>query len=227
VSSAIVTGASSGIGRAIAADLLAARWDVTAVARDPARGGLDGAHLVPANLLDEAEAAAAVAAHRERVGSLDLLVNASGVGFGGPVDGYPTKRFDITFGVNIRGMFLVTREALPMLKAARGRIVNLASIAGLQPEPGLAVYAATKHAVVGLSRSLSEELFDDGVRVTALCPGFVDTPMTDFIKSQIPAGQMVQVDDCVKAVRFLLGLSAAVKVPELVLDGPPIPNLAS
>jgi NAD(P)-dependent dehydrogenase (short-subunit alcohol dehydrogenase family) len=128
--------------------------------------------------------------------------------------------------VNIRGMFLVTREALPMLKAARGRIVNLASIAGLQPEPGLAVYAATKHAVVGLSRSLSEELFDDGVRVTALCPGFVDTPMTDFIKDQIPAGQMVQVGDCVKAVRFLLELSPAVKVPELVLDGPPIPNLA-
>ena len=114
-----------------------------------------------------------------------------------------------------------------MLKASRGRIVNLASIAGLQPEPGLAVYASTKHAVVGLSRSLSEELFDDGVRVTALCPGFVDTPMTDFIKEQIPAGEMVQVDDCVKAVRFLLELSPAVKVPELVLDGPPIPNLAT
>jgi NAD(P)-dependent dehydrogenase (short-subunit alcohol dehydrogenase family) len=226
VTSALVTGASSGIGRAIAADLLAAGWDVTAVARDPGRGGLDGAHLVSANLLEEDGAVAAVAAHRERVGSLDLLVNASGVGFGGPVDGYPTKRFDITFGVNIRGMFLVTREALPLLKASRGRIVNLASIAGLQAEPGLAVYAATKHAVVGLSRALSEELFDDGVRVTALCPGFVDTPMTDFIKNQIPAGQMVQVSDCVKAVRFLLELSPAVKVPELVLDGPPIPNLA-
>ena len=140
-----------------------------------------------ANLLDEEEAVAAVAAHAERFGSLDLLVNASGVGFGGPIDGYPTKRFDISFGVNVRGLFLVTREALPLLRASRGRIVNLASIAGLQPEPGLAIYAATKHAVVGLSRSLSEELFDDGVRVTALCPGFVDTPMSDFIKGQIPA----------------------------------------
>ena len=129
-----------------------------------------------------------MAAHRERFGTLDLLVNASGVGFGGPIDGYPTKRFDLTFGVNIRGLFLVTREALPLLRASRGRIVNLASIAGLQAEPGLAIYAATKHAVVGLSRSLSEELFDDGVRVTALCPGFVDTPMSDFIKEQIPAG---------------------------------------
>ena len=226
MTTALVTGASSGIGRAIAADLLAAGWDVTAVSRDPARGALEGAHEVAANLLDEEGAIAAVAAHRDRFGTLDLLVNASGVGFGGPIDGYPTKRFDLTFGVNVRGLFLVTREALPMLRASRGRIVNLASIAGLQAEPGLAVYAATKHAVVGLSRSLSEELFDDGVRVTALCPGFVDTPMSDFIKDQIAASDMVQVSDCVKAVRFLLSLSPAVKVPELVLDGPPIPNLA-
>jgi NAD(P)-dependent dehydrogenase (short-subunit alcohol dehydrogenase family) len=181
---------------------------------------------VAANLLDEEGALAAAAAHRERFGRLDLLVNASGVGFGGPIDGYPTKRFDLTFGVNIRGLFLVTRECLPLLRESRGRIVNLASIAGLQAEPGLAIYAATKHAVVGLSRALSEELFDAGVRVTALCPGFVDTPMTDFIKEQVPAAEMVQVDDCVKAVHFLLSLSAAVKVPELVLDGPPIPNLA-
>ena len=226
MTTALVTGASSGIGRAIAADLLAAGWDVTAVSRDPSRGGLQGAHEVAANLLDEDDAVAAVAAHRDRFGTLDLLVNASGVGFGGPVERYPTKRFDLTFGVNVRGLFMVTREALPLLRATRGRIVNLASIAGLQPEPGLAVYAATKHAVVGLSRSLSEELFADGVRVTALCPGFVDTPMTDFIKEQVPAAEMVQVGDCVKAVRFLLSLSPAVKVPELVLDGPPIPNLA-
>lgn len=223
---ALVTGASSGIGQAIAADLLASGWDVTAVARDPARGGLQGAHEVAANLLDEDAAVAAVAAHGERFGRLDLLVNAGGVGFGGPVDGYPTKRFDITFGVNVRGMFVVTREALPLLKDARGRIVNLASIAGLQAEPGLAVYAATKHAVVGLSRALSEELFDDGVRVTALCPGFVDTPMTDFIKAQIPGAQMVTTADCVAAVNFLLSLSPAVKVPELILDGPPIPDLS-
>ena len=87
MTTALVTGASSGIGRAIAADLLAAGWDVTAVSRDPARGALEGAHEVAANLLDEEGAIAAVAAHRERFGTLDLLVNASGVGFGGPIDG--------------------------------------------------------------------------------------------------------------------------------------------
>ncbi len=223
---ALVTGASSGIGRAIAADLLASGWSVTAVARDPARGALDSAFEVAADLLDEQQAVAAVAAHAERYGTLDLLVNASGVGYGAPIDAFSTKRYDLTFGINMRGLFLVTREAMPLLRASRGRIVNLASIAGLQAEPGLAVYAATKHGVVGFSRALSEELFDAGVRVTALCPGFVDTPMTTFIQDRIPGTEMVQVDDCVAAVRFLLALSPAVKVPELILDGPPIPDLS-
>ena len=226
-SAALVTGASSGIGRAIAAALLADGWNVTAVARDPARGALAGAFEVPANLADEAACVAAVAAHAERFGRLDLLVNAGGVGIGGPVDGYRTKAWDVQFGVNVRGLFVITREAIPLLRAARGRVVNLSSITGLRAEAGLAAYSATKHAVVGFSRALAAELDADGVRVTSLCPGYVDTPMTDFIKDRVDADQMIQTEDCVRAVRFLLSLSPACRVPEITIDGPPMPDLRS
>jgi NAD(P)-dependent dehydrogenase (short-subunit alcohol dehydrogenase family) len=222
---ALVTGASSGIGRAIAADLLADGFGVTAVARDPARGGLAGAHEVVANLADEDACVAAVAAHRERFGRLDLLVNAGGVGIGAPVEGYRTKAWDLQFAVNVRGLFVITRESIPLLRAARGRVINLSSITGLRAEPGLAAYSATKHAVVGFSRALAAELDGDGVRVTALCPGYVDTPMTDFIKDRVPADTMIQTDDCVRAVRFLLSLSPGCRVAEIAIDGPYMPDL--
>src|SRR4029450_9740426 len=91
-----------------------------------------------------------------------------------------TKQFDLQQSVNLRGAFLVTREALPALREARGYVVNLASIAGTIPTPGLAAYGAAKAALISLSRSLAREEADAGVRVTALCPAFVDTPMTTW-----------------------------------------------
>jgi NAD(P)-dependent dehydrogenase (short-subunit alcohol dehydrogenase family) len=218
--SALVTGASSGIGRAIAAHLLGAGWGVTAVARDPARGGLDGANLHAGDLRDEETCVAAVASHRDRFGSMNLLVNAAGAGFAGRVEGYPTKRWDLQMDLNLRATFLVTREALPMLRERRGRIVNLSSILGLEGAAAMAAYAATKHAVIGFSRSLAEEVEPDGVRVTALCPGYVDTPMTDWIRERLPAHGMITTDDIVRAVQFLLDLSPACIVRELVIDGP-------
>jgi 3-oxoacyl-[acyl-carrier protein] reductase len=223
---ALVTGASSGIGRAIAADLLADGWAVTAVARDPARGELAGAHEVAADVSDEQACIAAVAAHAARFGRLDLLVNAAGVGVGGPVEGSRTRSFDLQFAVNVRGLYVICREAIPLLRASRGLVVNVASITGVHPQPGLAVYGATKHAVRGLSGALQAELRDDGVRITALCPGFVDTPMTDFVKRSVPATSMIQPADCVAAVRFLLTLSPACLVPEIIIDGPQIPDLS-
>jgi NAD(P)-dependent dehydrogenase (short-subunit alcohol dehydrogenase family) len=218
--SALVTGASSGIGRAIAAHLLADGWGVTAVARDPARGGLDGAVEHPADLRDEEACIGAVAAHREHFGEMDLLVNGAGVGFSGPVEGYPTKRWDLQVAINLRATFLITRESLPLLRPRRGRIVNLSSILGVEGTAVMAAYTATKHAVVGFSRSLAEEIEPEGMRVTALCPGYVDTPMTDWIKDRLPVDQMIQTADIVRAVQFLLELSPGCIVRELVIDGP-------
>ena len=90
------------------------------------------------------------------------------------------KHLDLQLDVNLRGLFLVTQAAIPLLRESRGWIVNLASIAGTLPTPGLATYGATKAAVIALTRSLNDELDADGVRAIALCPGFVDTPMAQW-----------------------------------------------
>jgi NAD(P)-dependent dehydrogenase (short-subunit alcohol dehydrogenase family) len=214
---ALVTGGSSGIGRAIAADLAGGGWDVTIVSRNPDRAGVAGAALVPANLTREEECVDAVAAHAARFGRLDLLVNAAGIGIAGPVDGYPSKAWDLQFALNVRGLFAVTREALPLLRASRGLIVNLSSIAGVQGARTLSAYSATKHAVVGYTRSLNEELLAEGVRATAICPAFVATPMTEWIQGVVPPDEMIQAEDVARAVRFLLDLSPACHVPEIVI----------
>src|SRR5207253_5730938 len=113
-------------------------------------------------------------------GRLDVLVNSAGIGIAGTVADLPAKHFDLQIGVNLRGLFLVTQAAIPLLRESRGWIVNLASIAGTLPTPGLSTYGASKAAVIALTRSLNAELDADGVRAIALCPGFVDTPMAQW-----------------------------------------------
>src|SRR5690606_26765137 len=99
-------------------------------------------------------------------------------------------------------------------------IVNLASIAGIESPPWLSVYGATKAAVVGFSKSTQTELAGTGVAVTALCPGFVATEMTEFVREAVPAEEMMQPEDLAEAVSFLLKVSPACAVPELVMSRP-------
>ena len=105
-----------------------------------------------------------------------------------------------------------------MLREARGYVVNLASIAGTMPTPGLSTYGAAKAAVISLTRSLDREEAEHGVRVTALCPGFVDTPMAAW--TGIPGEEMIQPEDCAELVRALLRLSPAARVPVIVIERP-------
>jgi NAD(P)-dependent dehydrogenase (short-subunit alcohol dehydrogenase family) len=175
-----------------------------------------GAHAVAADVSVEDDCAALVAAHLGRHGALEVLVNSAGVGFAGRIGDTTTKRFDVQLAVNLRGTFLVTREALPHLRASRGLVVNLASIAGTIPTPGLATYGAAKAAVISLTRSLAREEASNGVRVTAICPAFVDTPMAAW--TELPPDQMIQPDDCAELVRALLRLSPAARVPVLVVE---------
>jgi NAD(P)-dependent dehydrogenase (short-subunit alcohol dehydrogenase family) len=217
---ALITGGSSGIGLAIARMLRDEGFGLTVASRRPekieAAAAELGAVAVAADVSDAEACAALVAAHRERFGRLDVLVNSAGIGIAGRIEDLPAKHLDLQLGVNLRGLFLVTQAAVPLLRQSRGWIVNLASIAGTLPTPGLATYGATKAAVISLTRSLNEELDGDGVRAIALCPGFVDTPMARW--SGLTGEEMIRPEDCAEVVRMLLRLSPRARIPQVVIE---------
>jgi NAD(P)-dependent dehydrogenase (short-subunit alcohol dehydrogenase family) len=231
---AIVTGASRGIGFALAKALAEEGYALTVSARRPE--GLEAAaaelraagHAVTAiaaNMADEGAPATIVEHHREAYGRLDVLVNNAGVGIGAPAGDQQTKHVDLQLQVNLRAIVLFYREALPLLREAGAEhrsalVVNLASIAGKSGQPWLSVYAATKAAVISYTQGMNAELSGDGIKSVALCPGFVDTDMTEFVKGQVAAEEMIRPEDLGLAVRFLLKLSPHCLVPEIVFERP-------
>ena len=234
---ALLTGASSGIGLAIARGLAEDGYGVTVSARRPEKlddaakrlfdAGLD-VNAVTANMAEEEEIKGLAAAHRARYGRLDVLVNNAGIGIGSEIAEVDTKRLDLQIDVNLRGVFLMTREAIPMLREAgrehgKALVVNMSSIAGKSGQPWLGAYSATKAAVVGLSQATQGEVARDGVQVTAFCPGFVATPMTDWNEA-VPKEEMVQPEDLAEAVRFLLRTSTHCLVPEIQFVRPGAPT---
>jgi NAD(P)-dependent dehydrogenase (short-subunit alcohol dehydrogenase family) len=231
---AIVTGASSGIGLAIARVLGEEDYGVTMAARRAeklegavaklAEAGFD-VHGVAANVSQEEEIQKVVAAHRERYGRLDVLVNNAGVGIGAPLAEIQTKRLDMQLDINLRSIVIFYRECVELLRAAGAEhrnalVVNTSSISGKRAEAWLSVYSASKHGVVGWTEAMNKELGADGIKSTALCPAFVDTPMTDFIKGQVKPEEMIRSEDIAEAVRYLLRVSPACVVPEMMFVRP-------
>jgi NAD(P)-dependent dehydrogenase (short-subunit alcohol dehydrogenase family) len=231
---AIVTGASSGIGLAISKVLAEEGFALTMAARraeklDAAVEGLAGdgfdVHAVAANVADEGEIQKVVEAHRERYGRLDVLVNNAGVGVGAQVDEIQTKRLDMQLDINLRSIILFYRECMTMLREAAAEhrnafVVNTSSISGKHGEAWLSVYSASKHGVVGWTEAMNKELGGQGIKSTALCPAFVDTPMTDFVKGQVAPEDMIRPEDIAESVRFLLRVSPACVVPEIMFVRP-------
>jgi NAD(P)-dependent dehydrogenase (short-subunit alcohol dehydrogenase family) len=218
--SGLVTGGSRGIGLAIARMLAEEGFALTLAARNAERvkaaaGELD-ALAVTADVSRDEDCERVVAEHVERHGGLDVLVNSAGIGIGGNVEALTTKHIDLQLDVNIRGLVLVTRAAIPHLRTSRGLVVNLSSIAGTVPTPGLSIYGASKAAVISFTRSLNEELDADGVRAVALCPAFVDTDMASW--SGIPGDEMIQPEDCAEIVRLLLRLTPRARIPQVVIE---------
>jgi NAD(P)-dependent dehydrogenase (short-subunit alcohol dehydrogenase family) len=227
---ALVTGASSGIGLAIARTLGEEGYALTVSSRRPekleeAAAGLRGegfeVEAVAGNMAEEDDVLTAFARHKERYGRLDCLVNNAGVGIGAPMEEIQTKHLDMQLAINLRALILGTREGLPLLREAgaehgKALIVNTASIAGKAGQAWLSIYAATKAAVINFTQSTHREAGAAGIQCTALAPAFVDTPMTEFVKGQVPAEEMIQPSDLGEAVRFLLRTSPACHVPEIV-----------
>jgi NAD(P)-dependent dehydrogenase (short-subunit alcohol dehydrogenase family) len=231
---AIVTGASRGIGRAIAEALGEDGYQLTISARKPDTLEATAAAFrekgyevepVAANMADEEGIKSVVARHRERFGRLDVLVNNAGVGIGAAVAEQQSKFVDMQIAVNLRAIILFYRECAELLRAAGAEhrnalVVNLSSIAGKSGEPWLSVYSATKAGVVAYTQAMNKELNADGVKSVAFCPGFVDTDMTDFIKESVDASEMMRPEDIAEAVRFMLRVSPACIVPEIVFQRP-------
>jgi NAD(P)-dependent dehydrogenase (short-subunit alcohol dehydrogenase family) len=227
---ALITGGSSGIGFAIARllgkDL---GYALTVNGRRPDKleeavktlkdEGIE-VQAAPGNMADEDSIKQVVGQHRDAYGRMDVLINNAGVGIGAAIADAETKKLDMQLNVNLRGVYLILRESIPMLKDAghehkKALVVNTASIAGKYGQPWLSMYAATKFAVVGLSQSAHKELAGDGIQVTAFCPGFVATAMTDWTAESVPKEEMIQPEDIAEAVRFLLSTSPACIVPEI------------
>ena len=225
---ALVTGGSSGIGLAVARALGEDGYAVTVSARradkleaaavELREAGLE-VEALAANMAHEEHIRALVAGHRERFGRLDVLVNNAGVGIGGAIVGTETKKLDMQLDVNLRSVYLTTRECIPMLKDAgaehgKALVASTASIAGKHGQGWLAAYSATKFGVVGFMQALHQEHSGDGIQATALCPGFVDTPMTDWLQG-VAKEQLIRPEDIAECIRFLLRTSPACMVPEV------------
>jgi NAD(P)-dependent dehydrogenase (short-subunit alcohol dehydrogenase family) len=185
----------------------------------------DGCRFVPHDVTSEDAWIAIVEHTTSTFGRLDVLVNNAGVGIGAAAGEQQSKYVDLQLDVNLRAIILFYRECLNMLRTAGGEhrqalVVNLASIAGKSPSPWLSVYSATKAAVVAYTQAMNKELNAEGIKSVAFCPGFVDTDMTEFVRGNVAQEDMLKTSDIAQALRFLLAVSPACVVPEIIFQRP-------
>lgn len=234
VPASLVTGASRGIGHGIAMWLAARGHRLTVSARDAdalavaaerlRAAGSPDVRPVVADLADDAAVVALAEAHLVGFDRVDTLVLGAGVGTAATVAETQPHRWDKQFAVNVRSAYRLTAALLPALRATAAatgtgaRVIALSSIGGVYAEPGLGAYGASKAALVSLCRSVNVEESGHGVAATAVCPGYVDTYLSAWVRDQVPAASMIRVDDVVHLVGALLSLSTNAVVSELVVS---------
>src|SRR5207302_1656496 len=244
---ALITGAGNGIGRATALAFAKSGAKVVVVDRDAASGEATAgiirqqggeARFVAADVTKSAEVRAYVKAALDAYGTIDCFFNNAGIeGTVKHTAEYDEAMFDRVIGVNVKGVFLGLRHVLPvMLQQKRGAIVNTASVAGLVATPGMPAYVASKHAVIGLTKTAAGEVARQGIRVNAACPGPVDTRMIHALEQQIspdnpaavgeryqaaiPSGRYTTVDEIANMVLFLCSdLASNTTGGQFVVDG--------
>ncbi|MCT9113220.1 oxidoreductase [Streptomyces mirabilis] len=201
---ALVTGASSGIGKETALALVAAGFDVVGTGRDTSRVALlGGVTFIDLDVASDASVATAVQEVSERFGRIDVLVNNAGVGSMGAAEETSVEQAQGVFDTNVFGVMRMVNEVLPHMRAQRrGRIVNISSVLGFLPQPYMAVYAASKHAIEGYSESLDHEVRDHGIRALIVEPAYTrtgfeansakpDTPLHAYAKQRLTVDRVM------------------------------------
>jgi 3-oxoacyl-[acyl-carrier protein] reductase len=222
---ALVTGASRGIGRAVARALAARGAAVALVARDAARlaevvGEIQAAGgralALPADLADDAALARLIPRVMEQFGKLTLLVNNAGIGIYGPFEKVENEVWDRVMRLNARAPFILCREAIaPMRAAGGGAIVNIASVVGIKGYVNQAAYTASKHAMMGFSKVLAQEVKPDRIRVHTICPGGVDTDMAGQARPDLDRSILIQPEAIAEVVVFLLTLGGNAMIDDV------------
>ena len=215
---ALVTGAGRGIGKAIALALGRHGADVVVASRTASEldrtageirshGGTGTA--IPVDLSDESQIKNLFDQINRQSKRLDILINNAAVGFFAPLHEIRTDELDAMLSINIRGTFLCCREALKlMLPQKSGYIINISSVTGFKGYPSQAGYGATKHAMMGLTKSLAAEYQKDGIRCSAILPGGVDTEMVAQARPDLDRSALMQPEDIANTVLYLLSLDA-------------------
>jgi len=235
---AIVTGASRGIGKAIALRLAAAGAKVACVARSAdklnetvasitAAGGEAEVH--PCDVTNSEAVTQLIEGLAEKWGGIDIVVNNAGITKDTLIPLMSDEDWDNVIATNLRSVFLFTRAASKvMMRKRSGRIINISSVSGLMGNPGQANYSASKAGVIGLTRTVAQELAKRNVTVNAICPGFIASEMTqamgaaldEFVKTRIPAKRLGEADEVADAVLYLASDSAAYITGEVItIDG--------
>lgn len=229
--SALVTGASSGIGLAVASVLAGAGYDLTVVGRDRAK--LDAAvvrlsafgtrvNAVELDVVQSGSGERLVQAHRQCFGRLDCVLVSAGGSLRAALTDTEGQSLRRLLSVHVESAFDLTRAALPSMRRDPGTppswLILMSSMAGIVPAPEFAAYSAAKAAVVSLARSINREEGERGVRACALCPGFVDTPLTAPLRESVRPEEMIRPADVAEAVRFLLALSPTTVVSQILIE---------
>jgi 3-oxoacyl-[acyl-carrier protein] reductase len=224
---ALVTGAGRGIGRAISLALAAAGAHVVVAARTQTEidtvvreieGSWGVASAWPVDLSSEAEIIALFDVIRQKLGRLDVLVNNAGIGLFGPLVDFSSADMDRLYAINVRGAFLCSQQALKlMIPQASGYIINISSVVGFKGYARQGGYAMTKHAVMGLTKTLALEAQPHGIRVSVISPGGVNTPMIGDARPELNRSTLLQPEDIARTVLFLLSLSDQAAIDEIYI----------